>query len=92
MIWFSFVQDGAKLKIPSENFLLSAILKAANFKHWKVEDGTKVEIPSEIKSPLLQFICEICNIATTDQDGLDMHLFGKQHKKMSQKFDAKPRC
>ena len=46
-----------------------------------------MKIPSEIKSPLLQFICEICNIVTTDQDGLDMHLFGKQHKKMSQKLD-----
>ena len=78
------------MKISSEIFLPLAILKAANFKHWKIEDGTK--IPSEIKSPLLQFFCEICNIETTNQDGLDMHFLGKQHKKMSLKLDAKSRC
>ena len=51
-----------------------------------------MKISSEVKYPLLQFICEICNIETTNQDGLDMHLVGKQHKKMSQKLDAKSRC
>ena len=46
-----------------------------------------MRIPSEINPPLLQFICEVCSIETTNQDGLDMHLIGKQHKRMSQKLD-----
>ena len=41
--------------------------------------------PDSIKKPrtvsINQFRCDICNVETTDQGGLDMHLAGKKHIK-----------
>ena len=55
-------------------------------------NGKKHKRKLEMSERHKEFICEICNIVTTNQDGLDKHLFGKQHKKMSLQLDAKSRC
>ena len=42
------------------------------------------------QAPSGNFRCEICNIAVTDQGGLDMHLAGKKHiKKAVQEKEIK---
>ena len=40
-----------------------------------------VSYQKDFNSELTFFRCEICNVETTDQNGLDMHKQGKKHLK-----------